>query len=169
VPKTKPLNQIGDTIVEVLLSVVVIGMAIGLAYGVATRSLKANRQAQERTEALKLAESQVERLKKLASTDTGGAGGVFDKSTAYCLVDGGGGLPPQKRPINTPPAAVASDPLTSVAYGSGACVSGLYFLSITPSPTPGSNQFDIRARWYGLGSLKKEEVVIGYRIYPAKP
>jgi Tfp pilus assembly protein PilV len=59
----KRLNNRGDTIVEVMISLAVLGMVIGVSYGTATRSLRGMRMAQERSEALKLAESKVESIR----------------------------------------------------------------------------------------------------------
>lgn len=161
--KTK-LNQAGDTIVEVLLAVVVVGLAVGLGYGVASRGLKANRQAQERVEALKQVESQTERLKKLATTDTGEGADTIFRSGAFCLV-GDGVIVAE----DTPPTDLADDPLNNTVYNS-ACIQGLYHLSITPTETgPNVKEFSIKARWFGLGGQDKEESVINYRVYPAAP
>lgn len=59
----KYFKQRGDTIVEVLLAMAVIGMVLGVAYGIANRSVAIGRSAQERSEALKFAESQLELIK----------------------------------------------------------------------------------------------------------
>ncbi len=59
----------GDTIVEVLLSIAIAGLAITGAYGVTTHSLQEGISAAERTEANKLAESQIESLKFREKTD----------------------------------------------------------------------------------------------------
>ncbi|MCA9332321.1 prepilin-type N-terminal cleavage/methylation domain-containing protein [Candidatus Saccharibacteria bacterium] len=61
-------RQSGDTIVEVMISLAVISMVIGLAYGIATRSLKQSQQSQERVEASKVAEGQLERLKGFSNS-----------------------------------------------------------------------------------------------------
>lgn len=168
--KLKILNQAGDTIVEVLLAVIVVGLAVGLGYGVASRSLKSNRQSQERVEALKKIEGQIERLKKLAATDNGGPGGVFQASS-YCIID----TPTQANkivsPIDTPPA-LNLDSLSEDAYSDidDSCIDGLYRMSITPdNPTPSTKQFQVRARWFSIGKNAKEETVVTYRIYPASP
>jgi type II secretory pathway pseudopilin PulG len=60
-------NRRGDTIVEVLVAVAVVGFMLSISYRLANRSLQASRSAQERSEALKLAEQQLERLKAVAS------------------------------------------------------------------------------------------------------
>lgn len=64
----KKLNQTGDTIVEVLLALAVLAGVIGVSYAVASRSLARAQQAQERVQATKLVEGQIEALKYLASS-----------------------------------------------------------------------------------------------------
>ena len=56
-------NQ-GDTIIEILVCLAVMGAALVISSSLANRSLFHMRQAQERTEALKLAEEQAERIKQ---------------------------------------------------------------------------------------------------------
>ena len=56
-------NQAGDTIVEVMVSVVVAGMALGAAYAISGASLRRGIEAQERTQATRLVQSQIEYLK----------------------------------------------------------------------------------------------------------
>ncbi len=56
-------NSSGDTIVEVLVAMAVVSLVLAGAYVSANRSTKATRTAQERGEALKLAEAQVEQIK----------------------------------------------------------------------------------------------------------
>lgn len=84
--------QRGDTIVEVLLAMAVVGMVLGLAYGITNRSIAIGRSAQERSEALKLAETQVELLKEYISQNASATDSAMDT-----LVDDlaliGGGLP----------------------------------------------------------------------------
>jgi len=159
----KRLNQVGDTIVEVLLAVVVISLAIGIGYSIASRSLNTVRQAQERTEAVKQVENQIERLKKLAATDNcSGPSSALCQPSSFCLGDNN-----QIISISPTPTNIASDPLTSVAYGSGACLkNNLYYVSITPEGGSPPRQYQVRARWLGLNN-QKQETVVTYRIYPA--
>jgi type II secretory pathway pseudopilin PulG len=62
----KKLNKSGDTIVEVLIALAILGLVIGAAYATASRSLKRAQQAQERTQATKLAEGQIDSIKYLS-------------------------------------------------------------------------------------------------------
>lgn len=57
-------NQTGDTIIEVLLALAVLGFVIMGSYSIATKSLNGIRIAQERGEALKIAETQTEIIKQ---------------------------------------------------------------------------------------------------------
>lgn len=153
-------NQLGDTIVEVLLAVVVVGLAVTLGYGVASRSLKTNRQAQERVEALKVVESQLERLKKRATTD-GPTSGVFQASS-FCLADDGGTN--QVVGQDAPADNIKDDPLTGY---NDSCVDGLYHVNVKRDNTGnGTVQFTVTARWFGIGGVEKEETLIKYRVYP---
>lgn len=58
-------NNRGDTIVEVMIVLAVLGLAIGISYSTANRSLLNARQAQENSRATELARSQVEWLVSL--------------------------------------------------------------------------------------------------------
>jgi prepilin-type N-terminal cleavage/methylation domain-containing protein len=58
------VNQRGDTIVEVLISIAIIGSLLAATFVVMNINFKATQQAHERTEAVKLAEKQVEQIKE---------------------------------------------------------------------------------------------------------
>lgn len=62
-------RQRGDTIVEVMIAAAIIGLVIAISYATSSRALRAGRQAQERTEAYKYVESQLEQLKLMADTN----------------------------------------------------------------------------------------------------
>ena len=75
-------NQRGDTIVEVLFALAILGAVLGSSYVVVSRNVITNRTAQERLQAVKIAESQFEKLKiKVASDDT-----MYDR-TGFCLTN----------------------------------------------------------------------------------
>lgn len=76
-------KQSGDTIIEVLLAMSIIGLVLGAAFGIANRSVQIGQNAQERTEALKIAESQLELFKSeyYANTDIQSR----EESSPFCL------------------------------------------------------------------------------------
>lgn len=73
-------SQRGDTIVEVLFALAVLGSVLGSSYVVVSRNVLTNRSAQERLQAVKVAESQFEKLKvKVSGDDT-----LYDRNS-FCL------------------------------------------------------------------------------------
>jgi type II secretory pathway pseudopilin PulG len=80
----KIYKQRGDTIIEVMMSLVVIGLSLGLAYGIVNRSIENGRSARERTAALKLAESQLEFLSNTPVAELA----QFKTSDSYCIYKG---------------------------------------------------------------------------------
>lgn len=76
-------NSFGDTIIEVMLALAVLGAIIGGGYSVATRSLNGVRVSQERSEATQIAEGQIEALKATYS----GAKNITDIITDDYLGD----------------------------------------------------------------------------------
>src|SRR3569833_1475422 len=56
------LKQTGDTIVEVMIGLTVLAVAMATVYGIGSRSLHAGIEAKKRTEALGLAQSQIDYL-----------------------------------------------------------------------------------------------------------
>lgn len=156
-------NQRGDTIVEVLIAVVVIGLAIGLAYGISSRSLRVARQSQERVEAVKQAEGQIERLKSLAASNNNQD--IFDRSV-FCIADNN---QPQNFGAEYGSSSLKATDTTLQGYPNNAqgtaCVKGLYHLAIYEEQ---DNEFAVSARWFSIGNTDTEEVRIKYRLYPSQ-
>lgn len=76
------LTAVGDTIVEVLLAIAVISAVLGGAYASASQSSRGLRQSQERGEALKLLEAQIELLKSAK------ASGYSFPASGFCMKQG---------------------------------------------------------------------------------
>ncbi|HYF97318.1 MAG TPA: hypothetical protein VD947_04775 [Patescibacteria group bacterium] len=76
----------GDTIVEVLIAVAVMSLVLAISYSLANKNSQFVRTAQERGEAQKYAEEQLERLRGYITPDT-------DWSTTNLCFDGTSGLP----------------------------------------------------------------------------
>lgn len=76
-------NSTGDTIIEVLIALAVLGVIISAGYSIATRSLNGVQVANERSEATKLAEGQLEAFKAYVDK----AGGVSNLYSPANLAD----------------------------------------------------------------------------------
>lgn len=81
-------NQRGDTIVEVLISIAVVSLVLSASYALANRSTQATRQSQERSEALKFAEEQMEKVKTYLSIS--GSDDII--SDDFCITGAGASL-----------------------------------------------------------------------------
>lgn len=80
-------NQAGDTIVEVLICISVIGAVLLGAYAASSNSLRSLQDAQERTQAQKLVETQLERLRD--ATKRPGSGCFLDvtmETVGTCMI-----------------------------------------------------------------------------------
>lgn len=130
-------NQVGDTIVEVMMALAVAGLVIGSSYAVARQSLQMGRQAQERVEALKFIEAQIEQFKTVA-----------DKTNLpepFCIDN-------SQQPVSSPD----TDPQ---------CLkSGRYRLSASLTDPP-SNTYTFGARWDRIGGGGQEQLDITYRMH----
>jgi prepilin-type N-terminal cleavage/methylation domain-containing protein len=140
----KKLKQRGDTMIEVLLAMAVVGLSLGIAYGIANRAIATGRNAQERTEATKLAESQIEVLK--STTVTSNLPTNID-TEAYCILPGKGwvkvvpdapALPTDPTPV--PECTGVNDGLydAQVVYIQGTASTPEVYRSIVTWEVPGS-------------------------------
>lgn len=141
-------RQSGDTIIEVLLAMSVIGLVMGAAFGIANRSVQIGQDAQERTEALKIAESQLEIFKSEFAGNTDLQTQLED--SPFCLDN------------STAILAIieSSEPECSGINGNGQ--TGLYKVSIIP---PGdeindpTRAYEFRVTWTRLGGTSNENGV----------
>ncbi len=93
-------TQRGDTIIEVMIVLAVLGLAIGIAYSTANRSLLNARQAQENSQATAAAQAQVEQLVSIGCTSGNPECDITNSANpgylllhppgggAFCIVDG---------------------------------------------------------------------------------
>lgn len=167
------LRQAGDTIVEVLIATAVLGVVLAGAYGVASRSLRAARQAQERGEALKLVESQIELLKNY-QLDPQAVGGesIFNADRLFCMNSNitDTSDPRYQRRVNFPvaaPTALESAASDNLGLYPVQCRSGRYRVAIQATDLGASRyQFRIVVRWDSTGNAVRDEVSMQYRLSP---
>ena len=86
----KTLKERGDTIVEVLFAVVVIGIVLTGAYSVVTHSIIDEQDAQEHSYALGLIQSQIEQLRAYMISNPSGTPpfNTVNGASPYCMVQG---------------------------------------------------------------------------------
>lgn len=77
----------GDTIVEVMVSLVIISMVMATVYAMSSRSLRTGGEAVQRTEAVGVAQGQIDLLINAKNSDANFAN--FQVSTPYCIGDDG--------------------------------------------------------------------------------
>jgi type II secretory pathway pseudopilin PulG len=78
----------GDTLVEVLFAMAIIGLSLGIAFSLSNSAFNTGRNAQERSEALKQAESQLERLKVGIAGSDATSIDVYQDTDDYCILPG---------------------------------------------------------------------------------
>ena len=145
-PKLHLRSERGDTIVEVLISIAIVSLIRGGAYVATNHSLTATRDAQERSDGLKLVESQIEQVKNLASVSPTVIFGTAPSS--YC-VSSGAVLPSTDNACKVTAAGV---------YAAGKVPQ--YNLAITRS----GNVFTVVNSWDGVLG-KTAYVQMKYRLY----
>lgn len=149
---TSAVRQRGDTIVEVLLAMTVIGAVLGASFGIANRSAQTGQAARERTEALKIAESQIELLKTYHEIP---ASGVSARTTPFCIDEG---QVPGSGEIADPASATCSN-----IDGSGG--TGLYTVVIFPGSSP-TDTYQVEVVWERINTdaPSKTSVSLFYRV-----
>ncbi|HEX4774334.1 MAG TPA: type II secretion system protein [Candidatus Saccharimonadales bacterium] len=165
------LNTFGDTIVEVMIVLAILGLAISISYATANRSLLNARQAQENSEASLYVQSQIEALRYLApvgqvTTCTPDPTNIYSYcSQSFCV-----------------PNLLAASPITpystipapNCTFGSN----NLYTVQIydcdhiTTDPCDpslsmvGSNTFVVQATWPDIMGQGDDHVTQAYRVHP---
>jgi len=144
-------NQAGDTIVEVLIALSVIGLVLAGAYATSSKSLEIVRQAQERTEASKIVENQLEVIRAVAGVASDPSTNViWDDSLPFCVqADGTIAQYPSSPTLPTE----AQDAILNIEanggdYPSECVLRNFYHTHVT---FDGANRFNVIVRWNRLG------------------
>lgn len=155
-------QQRGDTIVEVLIAIAVLGTVLAGAFAVANRSYAVGISAQERTEAVKIAESQLELL-RLASEQTNSPVLADTAGELFCINPTASSL---GRVTFSGPVEDTNGTVDPITYDS-ACefgTSSRYKVSI--EQTGAENEiYSVRVRWESVLGGVIDEVNHVYRTY----
>lgn len=156
------LDSHGDTIVEVLIVIMVLSVVLVSAYGVATRSQKANQQTQEHTQALKIAEGQLENLKAYDGSAIAADKFCFQPNGTVVTGFGSGSINPV---VNDDNFSRYPTTCRQIPDG-GSCTSYCYYVGVSRSPASADpNLYTVTVRWDGING-RKEEVKLLYRLQP---
>ena len=153
----KTLQQTGDTIVEVMVVLAILGLATSISFATANRSLQSARQAQESSMATELLQTQVE---SLLSLRTGGT--IFTvaqpnpPNSSYFCIDTSGATPVVSAPFGSNAVPGGSFP--------SACVIGNYYLSIQYSGPPNDN-FTVEAQWSDVAGQGIDSATVVYGVH----
>ncbi|HET7320072.1 MAG TPA: hypothetical protein VFI84_00625 [Candidatus Saccharimonadales bacterium] len=151
------LNQGGDTIVEVLVALAILGSALGIGYAAASSGLRGTQQASEHSQALKIAQAQAEMLEINSANSS-----LYNTANAFCYnsttyTDWTG--------ISShPPASASSDPLDSTDYPGG-CIQNFFHTSVAYSGTSPNDTFTITVRWAAITGHGNDQVQLNYRVH----
>lgn len=145
--KLTRITERGDTVVEVLIAIAVVSLILGGAFVTSDRSLQGTRSAEERSNALKMAETQLEAIKYLAASNP--------------TVIFGGTTPPSFCLNGSAAYASSSATCTVDATGAPTTVEPAYHVAVTRS----GNTFTVRTTWTRAGSDKQNSVELKYRAY----
>lgn len=147
VNRLKSFSERGDTIVEVLIAIAVISLILGGAYVTTNRSLQATRAAQERSTALKLAESQVERIKGLAASNPDL---VFNGPTPFCI-----------SAATDQPVAASDDACRVNEAGVATDDEPVFHITIDRLV----NDFTVTETWFNVSGRNTDSLQLRYRLY----
>jgi type II secretory pathway pseudopilin PulG len=163
----KRLNLAGDTIVEVLIVLAVLGLAFSISSATASRSLTQSRNAEEHSQALGILNSQIELVRTAVTKQVD----VFQNpGVPFCMT--GSGTNPFKRfdqpgNLSSIHSNAANDTLTAGTAYPAECVRNgdRYFASVVYE----SGSFTIRVRWDGAGGLSRQQELMTYRTRALTP
>jgi hypothetical protein len=160
----KLLNrQTGETIVEVLISVAVLGLILVSTYVLANQSGQANRQAQERAEALNENSGHLELFKTYLEDE----GDLPTSTGLFCVYQDSSGVLSIEGGINGIPEDAQADPLTSYP---GECKSGpegRYNTAIRKITDETGTTYDVITRWDRVSGGGVEELSLLYKLESA--
>jgi type II secretory pathway pseudopilin PulG len=143
-------NQVGDTIIEVLIVLAVLGFAFTTASVTAGRGLHQSRNAQEHSQALGILNTQMELLRRVSAKQTPAtpdAQRLPTDNTVFC--------------INATTTQLAAA-LTDCERRNGD-INYVPTIQYVGSPPTGFYRFTVA--WDGIGSLGRQTEVMNYRVH----
>jgi prepilin-type N-terminal cleavage/methylation domain-containing protein len=159
------LLQRGDTIVEVMIVLAVLGSAISIAYATASKSLINTRQAQEASQATVLAQSQLEKLRLKSNiidqADTDNFTYFTAPTKEFCI---------RTDPADNKDKVVLGDltDANNLCNKMTEAAAGVWYsVAITHNPNP-TDTFTVKIVWDDISGEGdgKDRVTLVYRVHP---
>jgi prepilin-type N-terminal cleavage/methylation domain-containing protein len=147
-------KQRGDTIIEVLIAIAVAASVLGIVFATSARNLRAIRDIQERSEATRLIQGQIEALRYLYSTSPSTmpvAGAVF------CM---NGPLPVSGFTGSVPNPTLLSEDFSKYPPGCKT-TDKLYNYAIVGDAT---GTYKFYARWDSLTPSGRDQIIMAYKV-----
>lgn len=166
------LSQAGDTIVEVMIVLSVLGLALSISYATANRSLVNTRQAEENAQATRYVQTQIEAIRELAKANTyncpsrSSTTNVFCQATRFCLPS----TADSTTPIHHPFCDEGSQSYQIADfYCNNSRPTYAYNLNATPcDSTMTADTFVVETTWADAGGDGTDSVTQVYRVHPGE-
>lgn len=138
----------------------VLTSVLGGAYVTANRSTLSNRSSQERLEAVKLAEGQVERLRIYSREDTS----IFSRSSPFCLIPSG------TNQLNATDDSNAACYVSSGGVQVNASFTPRYHTSVQKTADLSTNgvtgsRYTVTVTWVNIGGKGNDTLETLYEVY----
>ena len=141
-------SQRGDTIIEVLIAITVAASVLGIVFATSARNIRSMRDVQERSEATRLIQGQIEALRYLYGTNPS----LVPASGSFCMKG--------SAVVNTPAPAPTLAGETFTGYHADCVRDGLYHYAITAN----LGVYKFYARWNSLTVTGRDEVIMVYKV-----
>lgn len=165
----QPLRQAGDTIVEVIIVLAVLGLAISISYATANRSLQATRQAEENSQATELLQGQIEVLRSYAANLSTGPNYIYQSPNAFCI-NTAGNIVSAPLISNTDVTAGNTKDYTKYpnyggGFGANECYQSKLYHIIIGYDSAQTDTFTARATWDDVTGQGQDTVTLVYRLH----
>ena len=157
------LNNKGDTIVEVLISLAILSLAFAISYSTASRALELSQNAQEHSTALGILNKEIEMIwyeSQPSNRGTSTQTNIFN-SSYFCLYDT---ETPGKVQVNYKLLNLSQTPANNSFPSVGCDFPGAGF-NYRVIVYRNTDTFTAYIWWQGLGSLGVQSEHLSYRIY----
>jgi prepilin-type N-terminal cleavage/methylation domain-containing protein len=165
-------KQSGDTIVEVMMVLAILGLAISISYATASRGLQNTRQAQESSQVGENVLSQIETLRTLAPQGTNNSlstdpdykanNNIYYPSKPYCIKDLSASPPIETNISNCMFSTGSAYQYQLLVYNCNNMPTDTHCTSTAPN----TDTFVVEAVWPDITGSGTDSVTQTYRVHP---